>query len=153
MVDKVELHGLKELRAKLKKLPLKIQQRELNRALRRGGAPMLALARQLAPVGTSFVRRLRGKEWKHTGGLLANSIVMRSERKKFLRNTAKQRIGVVQTRNKGDTAFYWRHVEFGTSKQRAQPFLIPSFELLKVHSSNIIRRELLKGVERQARRL
>lgn len=153
MVDQVRLEGLSELRRKLKRLPKQVQKRELNRALRRGGTPVLLLAKMLAPRGISFVRKLRGKQWVHTGGRLQDSIVMRAERKRFLRNTARQRIGVLQKRKADDPAFYWRFVEFGTAKQRAQPFLVPAFEAMKLNAAKTIRRELIRGVERQANKL
>lgn len=154
MVDKVRIHGLDEVRRILKKLPREVADKELNRSLRAGGRPILRMARALAPTGkSSFVRKLRGKEWAHLRGTLRQGIVMRGEKKRFKVDRAKQRIGVAVDRRSTDTPWYWRFIEFGTSKMPARPFLVPAFETLKYTANKIILRELRKGVFKQAARL
>ena len=154
MADQVRLHGMDQLRRNLKKLPREIADRELNKALRAGGQPILAMAKALVPIGaSSFVRKLRGKEWAHLRGTLQTNIVMRAEKKRFRLDRARQRIGVLVDRSKPDTPFYWRFIEFGTSKMPAKSFLVPAFETMKGAANNIIIRKLREGVFRQAAKL
>lgn len=154
MTEEVKIHGLDGVRKALRALPKEIRKRELNRALRAGAKITKQAAQALAPRGEGFFRKLRGKDWAHYRGTLANSIVIRSEKKRFLRDTARLRIGVLSSsRDINVGAFYWRHVEFGTSKMQAQPFLVPAFELTKYAANSAIQKALLKGVQRQAKRV
>ncbi len=50
-------------------------------------------------------------------------------------------------------AWYWRFVEFGTSKKPARPFLTPAFEQRKYKANRLIQKALLDGVLRQARKV
>lgn len=154
MVDTVQIHGLNEVRRALKRLPKEIRKKELNKALRPGAKLIQATARAMAPRGEGFFRRLRGKEWAHFKGTLANSIQIRTEKKKFLNDAAKLRVGVISSnRDFNIGAWYWRFVEFGTSKMAAKPFLVPAFEISKYAADKLIRTSLLKGVQRQARKV
>ena len=155
MVDKVQLHGLEGVRRALRRLPKEIARRELNKALQPAAKLIKDAAIARAPSsGDDFTRKLRGKTWSKDVFNLKDSIAIRNEKKKFLFDTAKKRIGVLSNRrDPNDGAWYWRFVEFGTSKQRAQPFLIPAFEENKFIANKLIQRALLKGVERQARRV
>jgi len=154
MAELVKLHGLKELKRTLKKLPREIADKELNKALRAGGRPIVAMAKANVPIGkSSFVRTIRGKTWAHLRGALLQGIVMRGEKKRFKIDRAKVRIGVAVDRRSADTPWYWRFIEFGTSKMPAQPFLTPAFESGKIIANNIIIAALKKGVFKQAARL
>lgn len=155
MADKVELHGLEEVRRALRRLPKEIARRELNKALQPAAVLIRNSARSRAPSsGEDFTRMLRGKTWNKDVFNLKDSIAIRNEKKKFLLDAARKRIGVLSNRrNPDDGAWYWRFVEFGTAKQPAQPFLVPAFEENKFTANRMIQRALLKGVERQARRV
>ena len=154
MVETVKITGLDGVRKALRALPKEIRKRELNKALRPGAKIIQQTAQALAPTGKSFVRNLRKKEWRHTAGTLADSIAIRTEKKKFLLDAARLRIGVLSNRRDARIgAWYWRFVEFGTSKMTAKPFLVPAFELTKFAADKAIKAALLKGVQRQARRV
>lgn len=47
-------------------------------------------------------------------------------------------------------AYYWRWVEFGTSKMAANPFLRPAFEANKEHCVDLIKQTLIQGIEEEA---
>ena len=155
MTETVKIHGLEGVRKALKRLPKEIRKRELNRSLRVGAKVIQATAKTLAPVGEeSFFKTVNNKGWGHYRGTLRNSIVIRSEGKKYLLDAAKIKIGVLSdSRDINKGAWYWRFVEFGTSRQSGKPFLVPAFESMKYVANDLIKRSLLKGVERQARRV
>lgn len=154
MVDQVKLTGLDEVRRALRRLPKEMRRRELNRAIRAGGRPILALAQTLAPIGeANFIRQQRGKTVAHLRGTLQSSIAMRSEKKSRLLDAARIKIGVLWDNRDPNSAWYWRFVEFGTSKMPARPFLVPAFEALKLTALGNIVKELRKGLDRQTRRV
>lgn len=154
MADKVKLHGLTEVRRALRRMPRAVADKELNKALRKGGRPIVGMAKALVPTGgSSFVRKIRGKDWAHLRGTLMQNIVMRGEKKRFKIDRAKIRIGVAVDRKSKDSPWYWRFVEFGTSKMPAKPFLVPAFETMKMVANTTIIRELKRGVARQAARV
>jgi len=47
-------------------------------------------------------------------------------------------------------AYYWRWVEFGTSKMAAQPFLRPAFDTNKERCVDTIKQVLTDGIEQEA---
>lgn len=151
MVDEVK--GLKELRRALRKLPKEVQKKVLGSALRKGAVPIQAMAKALVPVGESYSRTLGGKSWDHYAGKTKDSIKIQKEKKKYLLDAARVRIGVDLKRGDEDAAWWWRFVEFGTVKMQAKPFLVPAFESMKFASDKIIRRSILVGIERIQKRL
>lgn len=153
MAEQVKIHGLSELKRALKRLPKEMQKKELQRSLRPAANLVRYVARANAPVGQSFHRKIRGKDWDHYSGTLRDNIVVRREKKKFQRNQAQLRIGVLSGSRVEDGAWYWRFVEFGTSKQPARPFLVPAFESTKYGLSEMIKHSLRKGIDRQTKRL
>jgi len=155
MVEKVKIHGLDEVRRALKRLPKEVAKKELLKSLTPGAALIRKAARSNVPTGKeSFSRKLRGKDWEHKPGQLRKSIVVRNEKKKFLVNTAMKRVGVlVDKKDVNRGAWYWRFVEFGTSKMQAQPFLAPAYEANKYKAVELIKQKLLLGVERQANKV
>ena len=69
--------------------------------------------------------------------------------------TAKQR-GAFKAKNASSGAynpkdpFYWRFVEFGTSKMPAKPFMRPAFEQSKEKAETEIIKTLKDGIESEA---
>jgi len=94
-----KLHGVPKTAAKLKSLPPKARAALFN-ALSDGAAKIRETARELVPVDTGFLQK---------------SI----------------RVHIRKTRNPGFSvvarAFYGAFIEFGTRRNRAQPFLRPAF--------------------------
>lgn len=154
MAEEVKIHGLNDVRKALRALPKEIRNRELQKALRPGANVIRNTARAMAPRGVGFYRRLRGKPWAHYAGTLQNSIVVRAEKKKYKRDAARLKVGVLHNnRDPNVGAWYWRFVEFGTSKMAARPFMVPAFETAKYTANRLIQDALLKGVQRQAKQV
>lgn len=133
--ETVQVEGLGELLKRLEALP-----RELSG--KRGGPVRKALGRAARLVRDEVKRNAPRK----TGNLQANIIAalfnkerpagvseryvvsVRGKSKKY-RNTAKnRRLGRVGKKYQVDgDAFYWKFLEFGTSKMPARPFIQPAF--------------------------
>lgn len=114
---KVKVHGLSDLAAALKALPpelASVRGGPLARALRKSANVIRDDARQRAP--------------KKTGRLAKNIVTKRDPRPGNV--TERQVVMVRRGRRKDDAkgAYYFHHVEFGTVKQEAQPFLRPAFD-------------------------
>lgn len=155
MAEEVKIHGLAEVRRALRAMPKAMAKRELNKAITPAANLVRDVAIALAPASDkALTRQLRGKTWNKALYNLKDSIAVRSEKKKYLLDAARKRIGVLSSsRDPNVGAWYWRFVELGTSKMQAQPFLTPAFELTKYAASKLIKAALLKGVARQAARV
>ena len=83
------------------------------------------------------------------GTLRKNIIRRRLKGKKYASLTAGEAyVGIAWT---GD-AFYGRHVEFGTSRMAARPFLRPAFEARSAEALGIFMDKLRDNIERARRR-
>lgn len=111
MKMKMEVEGLKELEAKLNALPAAGAIKAMRSAL------MFAL--------TPMVKAARGSVAKRSGAL-AKAIVKRSFINK--KNNFKADAGVVMNTKKKAPGWRWHFEEFGTSRQKARPFLRPAFD-------------------------
>lgn len=149
MADQVEIKGLDDVRKALLKLPKQMRKRALDQALRKGGNIVRDVARDLVPVDT---------------GLTRDSIVVRSEKKRYLLDAARLKVGVATKRpkkgEKSNTPYYWRFIEFGYVRKDgthipARPFLSKAFEFSQLAAFNAIKQHLAKSLPRlirQARR-
>ncbi|KGQ38069.1 hypothetical protein JP35_08580 [Gallibacterium anatis] len=151
----VKVSGLKELQNAMMQLGRKTRNRIAVKAMRQGGAIVRDKARQIAPVLNEKVPHRRA-------GTLKKAI---SSRTKIGRNGQtntyiwvkglpnkqiikfKSKTGRSGAYNPRDP-FYWRFVEFGTSKMPARPFLRPAFAQSKEQAAraviNTLRTEIIK---------
>lgn len=153
MVEKTHVEGLEELRRALLELPKVAQGRALRTALRAGGREIEKEARARAPKGTTgrLARNIRTKTVRHPRGrTLAGRLVVATG------DTGAHVTVGVRTRGKRDdprNAFYWRFVEFGTSKMSARPFLRPAFDTKKKSVVDVVAQRLMKRIHAEARKL
>lgn len=167
MPEILGVSGLTEIRQTLLKLPEAVQGRASQSALAKAAAPIVRLAKSLAPRRASreLVGPLPGGQ-DAPPGLLRKSI--RAFRNRNSTKSYESRfIGV---RGK---AWYWKFIEFGrgaiTSAKSlgtqakgffgkavkavpARPFLRPAFEALKSQAIEIYRKALVPEVEKYAQR-
>lgn len=150
----VEVRGLKELRAALLKLPVKMQGAAIYSALNAGAQPIKKDAQARVPVRTGVVKRAirvsRSKVNKGKDGLTEVMVNVKKLGRKEVR--AFKAAGGKSGANPNDP-YYWRFLEFGTSKMPAKPFLRPAFESNKGRSLEAIRKKLGQAIEHQARKL
>lgn len=150
-----KIDGLRELNDALKKLPEAVAKNVLRGATNAGASVIRAEAKQRAPVYTgSLIARDHPPP-----GTLKKSIIQRQARQ--LSSLVKQvfHVGVRSGRGVKDKAgrsldaYYWRFVEFGTSKMAARPFLRPAFEAKKMAAVEAIRKYLAERIPREAAKL
>lgn len=131
-----ELKGLEELKAALQQMPDRIRKRAVGKALRAAGRLVRDEARVRTPVLSEpaknrrpgvlkraiAVRRSKLAARQRMVGVFINVRPLQSVLSGTKSATRKSALGKVGASNPNDT-FYWRFVEFGTRKMRAQPFL------------------------------
>lgn len=143
----VQLTGFREMAERLKQLPERVAKNALRRAVAAGAAEVRNQARANAPVDTGEMKRdiQQKREKDQRGNFMAKySIFVRSGKKSRLSGRA---------RDVQKDSFYWKFVEFGTSKMPAQPFLRPAFEAKKEEALRIIGEKLDEGIQQAARDL
>ena len=153
----VKVEGLSQIHKALSELGRKTANKIGVKAMRLGGKVMREQARQNAPsLSRSLPHRRAGtlkKAIKSSTKVLRNGNIGTVIRVKGL--TAKQR-GAFKAKNEssGDynpkDPFYWRFVEFGTSKMPAKPFMRPAFEQAKEKTAAEIIIALKRGIEEEA---
>lgn len=155
----VKVTGLKELGQALNNLGRKTKNKLGAKAMRKGGAIIRDQARANAPLLKERVpHRKRGTLKKNIiastkpqkDGSVRTIIFVRP-----LKNSNalefKGKTGKSGAYNPNDP-FYWRFVEFGTSKMPAQPFLQPAFSSKKEQATREIITTLRDDILREAKK-
>lgn len=136
-----KVEGLNRLLDALKKLPDEVSGRELRRAVSKGARVVKAAAKSNAPVATGRLKRViytvRDKD--RSGRDVETYITGVRSGKRY--------------QKKNNDAFYWRFVEFGTSKMAAKPFLRPAFDSTVVKQTEAMKNSLKRSIDRAAERL
>ena len=157
-------HGFRELEQNLLQLGTEMHERGVKRMMSRAAVPMRDDARVRAPVlavatptrrpGTVrnaiHIWRKRATEYAVTyyvgvRRLSGKAVAM------FKQNNRKGGKAAHSSENPNDP-FYWHHVELGTSKMSAKPFLRPAFEAQKMNSVRIALEEGRDFVRKTAAR-
>lgn len=152
MAEFVEVRGLRELQDAMLALPRQLDRRVLNAALSPAGRIIANEAKLRVAIRTGNVRRnIRARPVRPMGGHTASVIV--SVRRLSARQIGKLKAkGGKQGANASDP-WYWRHVEMGTSRMRARPFLRPAFEAKKVEAAFEVKNALRRRIEIEAKKL
>lgn len=138
--------GLTELSAALHELPLRIGRNVLRRAVSSAAAVIRDEARQRAPVLTGEMRRdIQIKRERASTDLRAMYSV-------FVRAGKKSRLAG-KGRDVDKDSYYWRFVEFGTSKMAAHPFMRPAFESKKMAAVDAMKSSLAESIPREVENL
>jgi HK97 gp10 family phage protein len=153
----VRIEGLDRLRRIFRELPEALQEKELGNAVSKGAAVIGREAQRLAP-------ELKTDDPRRTKGLLRRMIrwtrgVRRSsEAAAFVSVRRPGKKAVAKAKRGGSTGshidpWYWKLIEFGTSRMKAIPFLRPAYESKKMEAVETIKNELAIGIDKQAKRL
>ena len=135
----ISLLGDKELQRKLTRLVPAVQRKVLKKALRKAGKVVLAAARAAAPVRTGNLRRfLRLGDMKSRRDRVGVEV----------RTGTRDELGIPQ----GSRFYYPAHIELGTRKLPARPYLRPALKGKETEALAIISSELRSGIIREARR-
>lgn len=160
----VEIKGLKELSEALKKLPENVARNTLRGATAAGAAVIRKEAKIRAPFyiprNVMWGAGSGDTSLKHPPpGTLKKSVYQKQIRE--LSSLVKQTFYVGVRTGKGLKdktgrtldAYYWKFVEFGTSKMSARPFLRPAFEARKMEAIEAIKAYLAARIPREAEKL
>jgi len=149
------IDGLRELNEALKQLPANVAKNVLRGATNAGAAVIRAEAKQRAPVYTGSLISTDHPP----PGTLKKSIVQRQVRELSSQVQQTIHIGVRSGKALKDKAgrsldaYYWRFVEFGTSKMAARPFLRPAFEAKKLAAIEAIKKYMAERIPREVEKL
>ena len=126
MAETVTVTGLRELADALRELPLRVARSSLRGAVSSAAALVRDKAREIAPKLTGeMARDIQIKRARTSGNEL-----LRARYDVFVRAGKKSRLSG-KARGVDKDSYYWRFVEFGTSKMAARPFMRPAFETTK----------------------
>jgi HK97 gp10 family phage protein len=157
---KGELKGLPELRRKLRLLPEELRLRGFRSGMRTAAKVVEAAAKLNAKTEASD---------PETGNDIARNITTKFSQKAY-KNQGRImfRVGVQgaaikppnsagksanTTGNPGGDTWYWRFIEFGTSRQRARPFMRPALENNAEIVAEVAQTEIAKAIDRAVRKL
>ena len=133
----VKVTGLKELGKKMNDLGKKTKGRISVDSMRKGAVIIRDKARANAPT-------LQEKVPHRKRGTLRRTILESKTIENF-----KVKTGKGGAKNPNDP-YYWRFIEFGTSKMQARPFLRPAFSTKKNQVSREIINNLRNNIFREA---
>lgn len=140
----VQLTGFKELHDALLKLPDRVAKNALRAAVNAGASTIKKQVLANAPTDT---------------GLLKKNIYQKQIREASGQYRQTFAVGVRQGRarnkdgSKKELPFYWRFMEFGTSKMPARPFIRPAFEAKKEEAVEAIGKKLDERIQKYASEL
>lgn len=140
----IQITGLADLEKRLLDFPNRIAKNIMAGALSSGAAIIRDEARKLAPRDTGeMVRDIMIKKARQSKG---SDFI---EYQVFVRSGKKSRLAG-KKRNVDRDSFYWRFVEFGTSKMAAKPFMRPAFEKMKSQAVERFREYLAARIDKEA---
>lgn len=149
MGDTKNLTGFKELAAALRALPERVAKNGLHAAVGAGARVIRNSARTRAPKDTGEmakdiqIKRERGQQGGDTF-VARYSVFVLTGKKSRLKG---------KKRNVQRDSYYWRFVEFGTSKMAARPFMRPAFEAEKEAAVAEIGEKLDQRIQAAAKEL
>jgi len=141
MTVEIKVEGLKELQDRLLKLPEKIGNNALASCL---GSAALVIQKEVQKNVHIAAKdyEIRGKV-KVSPGWLKKQVV-----KKRVRQT-KSSAETIITMKDSKHSFFWRFLEFGTSKMAAKPFMRPSFEAAKQRAVDRFEERLRERLDKE----
>ncbi|MDH6185484.1 HK97-gp10 family putative phage morphogenesis protein [Polaromonas sp. CG_23.6] len=157
MAEFMQLTGFKELAAALRELPERVARNGLRAAVNAGAGVIKQEAIAKAPEATGALKaNFYQKQIREQSGPMQQTfyVGVRKGVAKYASNKANKRSGKAGKAYKDDgTTFYWRFMEFGTSKIAPRPFLRPAFETKKEDAVNAIGAKLDERIQKYAREL
>ena len=141
MITVTKIEGLAELRQKLLTLPKELQKGPLRSAVSAGAKVIQDKAKALAAEDTGTLKRAiyRTRSRSMSSAVQETAIVGVRYGKRFRRRNL--------------DAWYWRFLEFGTSKMAARPFLRPAFDTSKEKAVEVLKAKLLQAIDRTVAKL
>ena len=158
----IQLTGFTELAAALRELPQRVAKNALRAAVNAGASVIKKQVVQNAPEDTGLLKKeIYQKQIREKSGDFRQTyfVGVRTYKMKYANTRANRRKSRVTQAGESlktydiNAAFYWRYVEFGTSKMTAKPFIRPAFEAKKEDAVEAIRTKLDERIQKYAREL
>lgn len=157
MAEFMRIEGLQELAAAMRELPQRVGRNALRAAVNAGASVIKKEATARAPKDTGALKaNLYQKQIREKSGDMQQTfyVGVRKGVAKYANNAANKRSGKAGKAYKDDgTTFYWKFLEFGTSKMQARPFMRPAFELQKEQAVKAIAAKLDERIQKFATEL
>ena len=158
MADQImQLTGFKELASALRELPQKVSRNALRAAVNAGATVIKKEAGVKAPKDTGALKaNMYQKQVREKSGPETQTfyVGVRKGVAKYANTAANRRAGKAgKVYKDAGTTFYWRFMEFGTSKMAARPFLRPAFESKKEEAVKAIAEKLDERIKKYASEL
>jgi len=144
-VFEMKVEGLKELEDELLGLPGKIADQTLQAALTMAALPIVNEARVKVPVAHAAYKLYGGGT--ADPGWLRQHIVRKKVKKTS--NSAEVIVTITDKRQ----AYFWKFIEFGTSKMPPRPFMRPAFESKSSEALDRFVDRLKTGIEKAVTRI
>ncbi|OWQ56401.1 hypothetical protein CEE60_02700 [Stenotrophomonas maltophilia] len=163
MAEQVSIQGLDGLLRSLREAPKAVQGRAVQTGMRKGGNVIRDDARRRAPKASGLMAsqivtrranaRNRTRAGVGKGGEYFTVGVKSGRRRKYANTKRNQRRGRAgKSYVDRGWAYYWRFLEFGTKKLRAQPFLTPAGEAKGPEAAQVIIDETWSALNSQMRK-
>ncbi len=157
MAEYMELTGFKELAEALRELPQRVARNGLRAAVNAGASVIKKQAIDNAPEDTGALKaNMYQKQIPEKSGPMVQTVYVGVRRgvAKYANTAANRRAGKAGKVYKNDgTTYYWRFLEFGTSKMTKKPFLRPAFETQKENAVTAIGEKLDDRIQKYAKEL
>jgi HK97 gp10 family phage protein len=145
---KIKVEGLKDFERAMKEIPEKVAKKYLRGAVSQMGIVVRDAVRANAPVETGLLRRniIYTRSRSMSGeGRESVSVMVRQKTKRYSDNRSNRRAGKAGKTYKVDgDAYYWKFLEFGTSKMPKRPFFRQAFEGSKMEAIEAFKNRLQK---------
>lgn len=149
MMVEFQVQGLKELQDRLLKLPEKVGDKALAACL---GSAALVIQKEAQNQVIMAAKNYALYPGKKRGGQVVSPGWLRSQIvKKRVKQTKSSAETIITFKDKKH-AFFWRYIEFGTSKMQAHPFMRPAFEAAKEKALQRFEERLKERLDKEERR-
>ena len=149
--------GFAELAKRMRELPDLLARKSLRGAVNAGASVIKKEAQLRAPKLTgALAKNFYQKQIREASTVLSQTfyVGVRSGLARYAKNKANKKAGRAGKVYKDSGAtFYWKFVEFGTSKMPARPFLRPAFESRKNEAVDAIGNKIRDELEKHRRSL
>ena len=158
MAGTVTLTGVDQMKRQLDQLSDKIKKQVLAGAVLAGARALQEEVVRHAPEKTGQLKKniitYRDRQPQKMGAAVHYSVLVRKIKvalkvKRLLRRAAKSGVSI----NFADNPFYWKFLEFGTSKMAARPFFRPAIGVVTPQLIKIVGDKLQAGIDRAAKQV
>jgi HK97 gp10 family phage protein len=154
----IEVQNLDEVIKRMRDFVPRLQRKALRDSARKSmkiveKAARAKLQSQTGPEATgalakSITTRNNAKQGKRVGGVVMQ-VGIKGGAKQYVQNARNVRLGRVgQSYEQGGNQYYFRFIEFGTSKMRARPFLQPALSENVQKVSDTMASELSTAIDK-----